>query len=186
MKFVHALLVLAAVFRLDPCGGAEDEETTPAEDGKTPPPGGQTTTPPAGQTTTPPGGQTTTPPAGTTGGRCKATTPPCNAFTIPGGWDFTTVSSYTAGQEPKVTGLSGNVKFGIDGKFVEDYVVGSLSFNNHYEGTYTMDGAFFTGITSEGEKLEYIIACDNVTIAITVPDADCKPSLILGGTLVAK
>lgn len=179
MNIVHALLVSSGLLLLGPCGCSDAGTTTPAGNGD---PGAVA-----------PGGGAVPPPNGTggggTGGRCKATGAICPIFTSSNGWEFRTATTYyTDGKEPRVSSMSGKAVFNADGTFVEDYTVGALTITNHYEGTYALDGRFFTGTAAEGEKLEYILACDEPLkgLAITFPNADCSPSLIVGLKLIEK
>ena len=183
MNLAYALLVSSGLLLLAPCGCSSGTTTTTPGDGT--PAGG---TPPG---VTPPGTPGAVPPpagGGGTGGRCKATGTVCPSFTNEKGWEFRTATTYSPGKDPKVSSMSGKAVFGADGKFVEDYIIGSLTINNHYEGTYTLDGRFFTGIADEGEKLEYILACDEALkeLVITFPNDDCSPSIIVGLKLIEK
>ena len=170
---MRAFLAAAAVFsilRLGPCDGGGGG-------------GGAGTTPPADPAKPPAAG-------GGTGGRCKATGTLCPAFVSKDGWEFRVATSYSAGNDPKVSSMAGKAVFNADGTFVEDYTIGSVPANNHYEGTYTLDGRSFTGKTTAGETLEYVLACDEALkeLVLTFPneDAACTPSLVLGLKLIEK
>jgi hypothetical protein len=177
MRVIMASLTLLTVLRLDPCSGGGGETDTPPAQTRTPPNGG-------GE-----GGQNGA------GGNGADTTA---GVTVPElfyeTWTYTTVSSYPeGGGEPKVTGLRGTETFTPEGTYEQTYVVGSLSFTNHYSGTYRVvgsdprvDGAFLIETTDQdAQKQTWSVALD-VGLkrkALTLYNADGSPSMILGSKI---
>lgn len=176
MRSITVSLTLLTILRLDPCSGGGGETEPPPAQADAPTNGG-------GDGQNGAGGNG----AGTTAG---VTVPELFYET----WTYTTVSSYPeGGGEPKVTGLRGTETFAREGTYEQTYVVGSLSFTNHYSGTYRVvgsdprvDGAFLIETTDQdAQKQTWSVALD-VGLkrkALTLYNADGSPSVILGSKL---
>lgn len=186
MRILSIGLTVLAILRLDPCGGDDGGGGGGTTNGGTTNEGAAGG---GGGTTQPqPGGGGTTTPGGGTGGVAVP-----DVFYEE--WAYATATSYEDPNDPTVTSASGKQVFGRDGKYTQDYFIGS--FSNHYEGTYRVlgpdarvAGGFLLETTDQdAQKETWGVAVDqgSKAMAMTLYEDDkSTPAVIFGLKLIEK
>jgi hypothetical protein len=92
-------------------------------------------------------------------------------------WSYRTATLYDK-KENIVTSVSGNAKFGRDGKYEQNYYIGNIG--NFFKGKYTLNGDRLTTYDEKGEKVfdfKFTVGTDPKILVLTLFNDDGTKSM---------